>query len=202
MKNSYCVYCHTFPNGKRYIGITNNTENRWRNGDGYKHQKKVWNAIVKHGWDNIRHEILIDGITKEKAQELEKKLIAEFDSIQNGYNVSVGGEGTNATYLHPDLLEAIGFTRRRYGTNALIDFVDGGRFDPKLGDLCNSAFEAVQHKKKEQTGRPFSLTDEFEIAMMWYDIGYYLRVNTAIIKKEPLPKYVSPQKLIAEYFGI
>lgn len=202
MKNSYCVYCHTFPNGKRYIGITNNIENRWRNGDGYKHQKKVWNAIVKYGWDNIRHEILIDGIPKEKAQELEKKLIAEFDSIKSGYNVSVGGEGTNATYLHPDLLEAISFTRKRYGTNELIDFVDGGRCDPQLGDLCNSAYEAVQYKKKEQTGRPFSLTDEFEIAMMWYDISYYLRVNTAIIKKEPLPQYVSPQKIIAEYFGI
>ena len=202
MKNGYCVYCHTFPNGKRYIGITNNAENRWRNGNGYKHQKKIWNAIVKYGWDNIRHEILIDGITKEKAQELEKKLIAEFDSIKNGYNVSSGGEGTNETYLHPELLEAISFARKKYGSTALIDFVDGGRFDPQLGDLCNSAYEAVQHKKKEQTGRGFSLTDEIDIAFLWYDIGYYLRLNTAIIKKEPLPKYIPPQMIIKEYYGI
>ena len=202
MEREYSVYCHTFPNGKRYIGITNNAENRWRNGDGYKHQKKIWNAIVKYGWDNIRHEILIDGITKEKAQELEKKLIAEFDSIKNGYNVSAGGEGTNATYLHPELLEAISFARKKYGSTALIDFVDGGRFDPQLGDLCNSAYEAVQHKKKEQTGRGFSLTDEIDIAFLWYDIGYYLRLNTAIIKKEPLPKYIPPQRIVEEYYGI
>ena len=115
MKNDYCVYCHTFPNGKRYIGITNNCNQRWKNGDGYKHQRKVYNAIMKYGWDNIRHEILVDDIPKEKAQELEKKLIAEFDSIQNGYNVSVGGEGTNATYLNPELLEAISFARKKYG---------------------------------------------------------------------------------------
>ena len=202
MKNDYCVYCHTFPNGKRYIGITNNCNQRWKNGDGYKHQRKVYNAIMKYGWDNIRHEILVDGIPKEKAQELEKKLIAEFDGIQNGYNVSVGGEGTNATYLHPELLEAISFVRKKYGSTALIDFVDGGRLDPQLGDLCNSAYEAVQHKKKEQTGRGFSLTDEIDIAFLWYDIGYYLRLNTAIIKKEPLPKYIPPQRIIEEYYGI
>ena len=202
MKNDYCVYCHTFPNGKRYIGITNNCNQRWKNGDGYKHQKKVYNAIMKYGWDNIRHEILADGIPKENAQELEKKLIAEFDSIQNGYNVSVGGEGTNATYLHPELLEAISFARKKYGSTALIDFVDGGRFDPQLGDLCNSAYEAVQHKKKEQTGTGFSLTDEIDIAFLWYDIGYYLRLNTAIIKKEPLPKYIPPQRIVEEYYGI
>ena len=202
MKNDYCVYCHTFPNGKRYIGITNNCNQRWKNGDGYKHQRKVYNAIMKYGWDNIRHEILVDGIPKENAQELEKKLIAEFDSIQNGYNVSVGGEGTNATYLHPELLEAISFARKKYGSTALIDFVDGGRFDPQLGDLCNSAYEAVQHKKKEQTGKEFSLTDEIDIAFLWYDIGYYLRLNTAIIKKEPLPKYIPPQRIVEEYYGI
>ena len=202
MKNGYCVYCHTFPNGKRYIGITNNCNQRWKNGDGYKHQRKVYNAIMKYGWDNIRHEILVDGIPKENAQELEKKLIAEFDSIQNGYNVSVGGEGTNATYLHPELLEAISFARKKYGSTALIDFVDGGRFDPQLGDLCNSAYEAVQHKKKEQTGTGFSLTDEIDIAFLWYDIGYYLRLNTAIIKKDPLPKYIPPQRIVEEYYGI
>lgn len=33
----YKVYKHTFPNGKKYIGITKLTvENRWRSGKGYK----------------------------------------------------------------------------------------------------------------------------------------------------------------------
>lgn len=31
MKNSYCIYCHTFPNGKMYFGQTNQ-----------KPQKSLW----------------------------------------------------------------------------------------------------------------------------------------------------------------
>lgn len=49
----WCVYCHTFPNGKRYIGITCDAESRWRDGNGYKKQKKIWRAINKYGWENV-----------------------------------------------------------------------------------------------------------------------------------------------------
>ena len=48
MKNTWCVYCHTFPNGKRYIGITKQKpEDRWLDGMGYSAQPKVFAAIVK-----------------------------------------------------------------------------------------------------------------------------------------------------------
>lgn len=38
--NYYCVYCHrNLANGKVYIGITNDTHNRWRSdGSGYANQ--------------------------------------------------------------------------------------------------------------------------------------------------------------------
>lgn len=55
MKNSYCVYCHTFPNGKRYVGISSDCEKRWRNGKGYETQPKMNRAIQKYGWENIKH---------------------------------------------------------------------------------------------------------------------------------------------------
>lgn len=42
----YIVYCHIFPNGKRYVGITSQKPNeRWRNGRGYKGSNAVYNAI-------------------------------------------------------------------------------------------------------------------------------------------------------------
>ena len=51
-------------------------------------------AIIKYGWENITHEIIASGITKESACQLERLLIAEFRSNepQFGYNNSVGGE--------------------------------------------------------------------------------------------------------------
>lgn len=93
--NKYIVYKHTAPNGKVYIGITSmNPVKRWGSGNGYRNNPHFWNAIVKYGWDNIRHEILFDGLSKEEARELEKKLIASFMSnkFEFGYNRSSGGE--------------------------------------------------------------------------------------------------------------
>lgn len=89
------VYKHTCPNGKVYIGITGqNPTTRWQGGNGYAKQPYFFNAIVKYGWDNIKHEILFDGLTKEEAEAKEIELIAEYKSNipQFGYNKSSGGE--------------------------------------------------------------------------------------------------------------
>lgn len=96
MNGDYCVYKHTCPNGKVYIGITcKNPYVRWRNnGAGYKRQKYFYNAILKYGWDNIKHEILCEGLSKEEACQKEIELIAYYKSNQRdyGYNKSIGGE--------------------------------------------------------------------------------------------------------------
>ena len=94
MKNNYCVYKHTVPNGKVYIGITGiKPERRWQNGYGYKRQKYFYHAIEKYGWDNFRHEILFNGLTKEEAEQKEIELIALYKSNKReyGYNVANGG---------------------------------------------------------------------------------------------------------------
>ena len=68
----YCVYKHTFPNGKIYIGVTSiNPLRRWENGFGYRKQTVMFRAICKYGWDNIQHEILFDGLAKEEACQKE-----------------------------------------------------------------------------------------------------------------------------------
>lgn len=94
--NSYCVYKHTTPNGKVYIGITSkNPLIRWNGGYGYINQPYFWNAIVKYGWQNIRHEILYTELTLNEAYEHERRLIAEYESTDTakGYNISHGGAG-------------------------------------------------------------------------------------------------------------
>lgn len=90
----YYVYKHTFPNRKIYIGITSmNPFDRWANGKGYRNQKRIFNAIVKCGWDNIKHEIICEGLSKEEAEVKEIELIAKYKSNQRefGYNIDNGG---------------------------------------------------------------------------------------------------------------
>ena len=101
--NNYCVYIHTTPSGKVYIGITNQKPTRrWRNGDGYRPKDgettPFFSAIKKYGWDNIAHEIVKDGLTKEEACLLEIELIKKYN---NGERTSDPLE--RAVRLHLDM---------------------------------------------------------------------------------------------------
>ncbi len=91
---SWLIYKHTCPNGKVYIGQTcQSASRRWREGKGYEGQV-FYNAVLKYGWDNIKHEILIDNIqTQEECNALEIKYISENRSYisKYGYNVDLGG---------------------------------------------------------------------------------------------------------------
>lgn len=91
---SYTVYKHTSPSDKVYIGITSKRpEQRWDNGKGYKHCPHMDAAVKKYGWENIRHEILATGLTKEEAEAQEILLIAFYKSNDRrcGYNTDAGG---------------------------------------------------------------------------------------------------------------
>lgn len=90
----YSVYIHTFPNGKKYIGVTSlKPELRWgANGCNYKNPYMV-NAIKKYGWDNIAHEIVAENLTVDQASQMEIELIQKYNSADKryGYNISLGG---------------------------------------------------------------------------------------------------------------
>ena len=101
--NNFCVYKHTSPSGKCYIGITNQKpENRWgHNGFNYVIKKKdekfkhpyFANAILKYGWENFKHEILQSNLTKKEASDKEKEYIAYYKQRGKSYNITDGGEG-------------------------------------------------------------------------------------------------------------
>lgn len=116
----YVVYKHTTPSGKVYIGITKRKpEQRWESGNGYKDNEHFYRAILKYGWENIKHEIVCTGLTKWQAGKVEQSLIKYFDSTNQdkGYNHSIGGE-CSALGVHPSaetrrkLSEALKGTRR------------------------------------------------------------------------------------------
>ena len=88
MKDSYKIYSHIFPNGKKYVGICINPEERWNNGLGYAYNKLMYDDILKYGWENIEHKILCEFKNREEALRLERNLIDTFNlyNIEYGYN--------------------------------------------------------------------------------------------------------------------
>lgn len=91
---AFCVYKHTAPNGKIYIGITSQRpEDRWGHGANYRDNEYFFRAIKKYGWEQFKHEVLFDGLTKEEAEAKEIELIALYDSTnyRKGYNSRKGG---------------------------------------------------------------------------------------------------------------
>ena len=105
-KNTWCVYMHTSPSNKVYIGITSQKpERRWRNGDGYLHkdpnglyhQPAMAHAVLKYGWENFRHIVFAENLDKERAENLERLLIALWKSNEPhyGYNIQNGGLSGN-----------------------------------------------------------------------------------------------------------
>ncbi len=93
-KRLYLVYMHTTPNGKKYIGITQqNTTRRWQNGHGYDTQTLFHRAIKKYGWENIKHEILEENLSEREAWEREKYYIQLYKTTnpKYGYNIHSGG---------------------------------------------------------------------------------------------------------------
>jgi len=94
---AYCVYKHTCPNGKAYIGITGrDPESRWASGHGYDSQV-FGRAVKKYGWKNIKHEILLSGLSQEEAESAEIELIEKYGTFNpgNGYNMDKGGKGSS-----------------------------------------------------------------------------------------------------------
>lgn len=105
IENTYSVYCHTNKiNGKRYIGITKqNPLKRWgTNGCNYK-KLNFYRAIQKYGWDNFKHEILFENLSKEDAENKEIELIAKYNTRDDmfGYNIAIGGMLTDEFTIKP-----------------------------------------------------------------------------------------------------
>lgn len=98
----FCVYKHTSPHGKVYIGQTCQTlKRRYRNGEGYKHNQYFYNAIQKYGWDNFKHEIVCSDLTGKEADWLEKYLISYYNSSNRNYGYNIEGGGNDKKII-PD----------------------------------------------------------------------------------------------------
>jgi len=84
---------------KSYVGKT--AQKFWRRKSQHKmnaltnnFQSHFHRAIRKHGWDSFEWEILFEGeCSNNKLNDLEIFYIGYYDTFNNGYNLTIGGEG-------------------------------------------------------------------------------------------------------------
>jgi hypothetical protein len=194
--NSYCVYEHLFPNGKRYIGITSTEpETRWRCGEGYKTQKKIANAIKHFGWNNIQHNVIADNLTKEQAASLEEYLIATLDTIESGYNDAIGGDNINTCYLNAHILYMLRESRiidEQYGivesSDTIMAAVDSVRFNQKVAEAFNYYDFLIESQydeyKKYSGAHPFYDFHAVRVDCYWWTMLRLIENNLPQSKGE------------------
>lgn len=92
----YSIYKATNTiNGKCYIGFDSNWPFRLNNHKKTPNKTKFHNAIRKHGWESFEWEILYQSMDGHHClKEMESYFIREYNSFNNGYNMTLGGEGT------------------------------------------------------------------------------------------------------------
>lgn len=144
----YCVYKHTSPNGKVYIGITKQEpQKRWKNGRGYSNSVRFMNAINKYGWDSFTHEVLAEGISKVEAEVMEVRLIALYDSTnpENGYNLASGG---NANTPNAETKSKISKSvQRAWSDSETRDRIVDGMNGVKRSDESKANISSAQRKR-------------------------------------------------------
>lgn len=92
------IYQLLFPNGKSYIGKTIDPTPARRILEHKKSKYAVGNAIRKYGLENVKVNIIEDGITDPaELNEREIFYIKKLQSLknENGYNIQLGGNGGN-----------------------------------------------------------------------------------------------------------
>jgi group I intron endonuclease len=98
MSSIYSIYkIKNTINSKVYIGFDSNWPNRQKSHKylSDKRNQKIYSAIRKYGWDNFEWEVIYqskDGNHCLKVMEC--YFINQFVSYRNGYNSTLGGEGS------------------------------------------------------------------------------------------------------------
>lgn len=140
-------------NGKIYIGFDSNWPNRMavHKSSYKKYDYKFYRAIRKYGWKNFEWSILYQSKDKEHTKDvMENYFINEYDSFNNGYNSTLGGEGTFGMILSEESRKKIliGNSRPKPQTLEHIKKRTESRINNlKLG-ITKSKPLSLEHKRK------------------------------------------------------
>ena len=114
-------------NGKMYIGKTEyaNPAKRYKRHliDAHKKRCKeraLYRAINKYGAENFEFQVL-EEVSTENASQREQHYIALYNTYHNGYNETIGGDGT--PYVHEKTEEILRLYQEGYSIREITDIV-------------------------------------------------------------------------------
>lgn len=111
-ERNLCVYIHTSPSGKVYIGQTNNPKRRWNHGLGYRGTPHLKAAIDRYGWDSFQHEVVAEHLTQDEANALECILIEKYQATDPSFGYNIQSGGRSAGGMSPEAKERMAASKR------------------------------------------------------------------------------------------
>lgn len=139
-------------NGKSYIGQTRYTiEFRWKQHQHKKDSTYFHNAIHKYGIENFSIEILEECDIKD-LNSREIFYIAKYDTFNNGYNLTIGGDGNKRLLLDDSYNEIkelylSGFSSNKIATLYKVDKASIVKILRSLGVKIRSNKLSINHQE-------------------------------------------------------
>lgn len=184
------IYKYTSPSGKVYIGQTTNERKRRKkflNPNEDYAGLKINNARLKYGPESFDYEVLEKKVYNsseeciEELNKLEIYYIGKYDSFKNGYNMSIGGEGSSG-YKMTDEQKAK-HTKRMLENNPFKGHKHTEETKRAIGKANSKAVLQIDKDTDE-------IIREFESAKVAGEFFGKPRANSEIIKV--CKNYVSP----------
>lgn len=140
--------------GKVYVGKTIDINRRMMQHSKItpKYSHHLANAIKKYGIDNFKEEIIFEVEAEDRAvlnaalSNAEKSYIKQYDSYRNGYNSTIGGEGTNRFHWLESSKKKISESMKKFFKSAK------GKAQIKHTIFCNKNRE-ISKETRERIGR-------------------------------------------------
>jgi hypothetical protein len=153
----FVIYKAEFPNGKVYIGKSKDFDSR-KIKHSYStryYNTKLTNAINKYGFDSIKWEIIFETEDIDIINQKEIEFILKYDSIKNGYNTSMGGDGGDTISNNPRRLDIIKqqLTSKGYDSENYYVDISGIISKSILDDYLNNKISIREISKKYNISR-------------------------------------------------